>query len=95
MAIPAVIHIIGEDAFLADLEEMPNPTHTYISMSNMRKKDGKLLPYITDGATSFLYAWSRITFIEIMGDHPGAASAVKTPGPQGTTVLGFFRDEEN
>jgi len=94
MPIPAVIHIVGEDAFVADLEEMPNPTHTYIAMTNMRKKDGKLLPYITDGATSFLYAWSRITFIEIMGDHPSASTPVRQQTPQGTAVLGFFRDED-
>lgn len=93
MSIPAVIHIIGEDAFIADLDELPNPTHSYVLMRNMRKKDGKQLAYLTDGATASLYAWSRITFIEIMADIAESSTTAKST-PQGTTVLGFFRDDD-
>lgn len=93
MPIPAVIHIVGEDAFIAELEELPNPTHSYVIMRNMRKKDGKPLPYLTDGASASLYAWSRITFIEILGEIAETSQSSKAT-PQGTTVLGFFRDDD-
>jgi len=107
MAIPAIIHILGEDAKNVDLDEVPNPTHTFLAVRNVRKKDNKPLPYMMEGAEVFLYAWHKITFIEIlqdirisstpvpMGQAPvtvGAHSGQQTPA--GTTVLGFFRDEE-
>lgn len=95
MAISAVVHIIGEDAFLADLDAMPDPTHNFIVCRNMRKKDGKQLAFLTDGASAYLYAWSRITFIELMGEIAGATPVAKTATPQGTMVLGFFRDDES
>lgn len=94
MAISAVVHILGEDAFLADLDNLPDPTHNYIVCRNMRKKDGKQLAFLTDGASAYLYAWTRITFIELMGEIAGATPAAKLTAPQGTRVLGFFRDDE-
>jgi hypothetical protein len=94
MAFTAIVHIQGEDAFAAELDELPNPSHNFLMMRNMRKKDGKPLPYVADEATAVLYSWNRITFVELMGDigapAPGAAAK-----PAGTTVLGFFRDEDN
>lgn len=94
MAITAIVHIVGEDAFMADLDEMPNPTHTFLMLRNMRKKDGKQLTYLSDDASAFLYAWTRITFIELLGDVAGVPSPTKAAAPQGTTVLGFFRDDD-
>lgn len=92
MAITAVVHIIGEDAFAADLDQMPDPSTSFVAMRNLRRKDGKQLNYLTDGAQSVLYSWSRITFIEIMNADAAAASSERTP-LAATTVLGFFRDE--
>jgi hypothetical protein len=94
MAIPAVIHILGEDAVLGDLDELPNPTHNFVLIRNMRKKDGKPLPYIADGATAFLYGWSRITFIELMSDVAGLPHAAAAAAAPATAVLGFFRDDD-
>lgn len=93
MTIRAIIHIVGEDAILADLDGLPDPTHTYILLRNLRKKDGKALTYVSDEATAFLYAWSRITFIELMTEVEGSMPAAAAATPQGTSVLGFFRDD--
>ena len=92
MAITAIVHIIGEDAFAAELDQMPDPTHAFVAMRNIRRKDGKVVNYLTDGALSVLYSWTRITFIEIMsGDAAGAANDRKPAAA--TTVLGFFRED--
>jgi hypothetical protein len=91
LALTAIVHLVGEDAFLADLDELPNPIHSYILMRNIRKKDGKQLTYVTEGATTFLYSWERITFIELMGEiQMNGKAPVSTPA--GTTILGFFRE---
>jgi hypothetical protein len=94
MSIPAVIHILGEDAVFGELDTLPDPTHTFILVRNMRKKDGKALTYVSDGATAFLYSWHRITFIELMSAVEGPSPVSAQATPRGTTVIGFFRDEE-
>ena len=63
-------------------------------LRNIRKKDGKPLNYVDDEATAFLYPWSRISFIELMGEVPTAASRAEPTKPAGTTVFGFFRDDD-
>ena len=93
MAISAIVHIIGEDAFAADLDRLPEPSDTFIKMSNLRKKDGKSLNYLTDGVATVLYSWNRITFVEILGADAPTNGADRRPAAAGTTVLGFFREE--
>jgi hypothetical protein len=92
MAMSVIVHLIGEDAFQGEVDGLPDPTHSYILLRNIRKKDGKELPYVTQGATAFLYPWSRITFIETMGEVPGATVAAN--GAASTQILGFFREDD-
>ena len=94
MAMAVVVHIVGEDAILADMDELPQPQSQYLVLRNIRKKDGKPLPYVSDGATAFLYPWSRITFIETMGEVAGVTGAGANGKPQATTILGFFREDD-
>jgi hypothetical protein len=66
MSLDVIIHLANEDPILAEIEEIPNPTHQSIVITNPRRRDGRALHYITDGATAFVFPWSRISFIEIM-----------------------------
>lgn len=92
MSLTAIVHLHGEDAILAELDDLPDPSHNYVLLRNIRKKDGKPLSYVADGATAFLYSWNRISFIEMMGDVVGMSKR-ETQQPAGTTVLGFFRED--
>jgi len=47
-----VIHLHNEDPVLADMEKLPDPTHTSIIITNPRRRDGKPLGYVTEGAQS-------------------------------------------
>ena len=66
MAKTVVLHIMGEEPLLADLEQDPQPTDNYIKVSNLRKRDGKDVNYLTAGVQSVIYPWHRIGFIELM-----------------------------
>lgn len=66
MSIDVIIHLANEDPILAEMEELPDPTHQNIIITNPRRRDGRALHYVTDGATAFIFPWSRISFIEIM-----------------------------
>jgi hypothetical protein len=65
--VEVVIHLHNEDPVLADMEKLPDPTHTSIVITNPRRRDGKPLGYVTEGAQIFVFPWSRISFIEVMG----------------------------
>ena len=80
MAVEVIIHLQNEDPVLADVESLPDPTHQFVEVTNPRRRDGRSLHYVTEGATSFLFPWTRITFIEVMEEEETAE------------VIEFFRD---
>ena len=81
MAKTIVLHIVGEEPVLADIEDMPDPTASYVTCSNIRKRDGKPVNYVSPGAKTILFPWTRISFLEIM---------VSTEERRG--VVDFFRE---
>jgi len=80
MTVEVIIHLMNEDPILAEMEGLPDPTHQSITFTNPRRRDGRPLHYVTEGASSFIFPWNRISFIEIM-----EAEETKE-------VIEFFRD---
>ncbi len=81
MARSVIIHLVNEDPVLADMEELPSATATCVYFTNPRKRDGKPVGWATPGATAFVYAMSRINFIEVM-----------TSEEERRNVVEFFRE---
>ena len=82
MAKVVIIHVVGEDPILAEIEELPKPTDQYIEFTNPRRRDGKPIAYVTMGAKSFMYPWHRLSFIEVMSTESERKDAIE-----------FFRDD--
>lgn len=83
MSKKVVLHLGGEDPILCEMAALPGTTDQFITVRNPRKRDGKPLAYLTDGATSFLFPLSRITFIEVMDEEEKEESG----------VVAFFRED--
>ncbi len=66
MPLRVTIHVVNEEPFIAEMEDMPNPAASYITFTNPRTREGKPAPWQSNGATGFIYPWTRITYIEIM-----------------------------
>ena len=66
MAYEVILHLHNEDPVLAEMDSLPDPTHQCVFIVNPRRRDGRSLHYVTEGASSFIFPWSRITFIEVM-----------------------------
>ena len=66
MAKTVILHLTGEDPILADIDQEPQTTDLFLRVSNMRKRDGKPVPYIAAGVQAVIFPWHRITFIELM-----------------------------
>ena len=69
-----VIHIANEQPLLADLYEMPAPSHVSLVCTNVRMLDGKKPIFIDHADSVFVFPYVTIRFIEIL-----AAFAVNVP----------------
>lgn len=77
----ALVHILNDDPIMCELDSMPASTDMYVRIRNPRKRDGKPIDLLADGATSFLFPWFRITFIELFEEESPRES-----------IVGFFRE---
>jgi hypothetical protein len=76
----AVIHLHNEQPLLGDLLEMPSPADVAVRMTNLRSLDGKRPIFVDDSASIFIFAYHRISFIEIPASSvAGADQAAQVP----------------
>lgn len=80
MTITVIIHVHNEDPIMAEMESLPGPTDTMITVKAPRKRDGKPLYYITEGSVSYIFPLHRVSFIEVMASET-----------EETEVVEFFR----
>ena len=64
-----VIHIFNEDPIVAEVDQLPQPYATSITVHNPRLRDGKRLPYLESGVTEVFWPLNRINFIEVRPDY--------------------------
>jgi hypothetical protein len=80
MALTVLLHISGEEAVVGELEELPGPTDTTITINNPRRRDDKELPYLVETVVSVIWPVHRINFIEIL------------PTREEEEIIGFVRE---
>ncbi len=68
MAVRVVVHVVNEEPFLADMEELPTDNATHLQLKNPKTREGKAVTWLARGVVSLLYPWSRISFIEVLAD---------------------------
>jgi hypothetical protein len=61
-----LLHIVGEEAVLGDAEQLPDPADSFISVTNIRKRDGKDVSFADPNATIFIFPWNRVNFVEVL-----------------------------
>ncbi len=75
-----IIHISGEQSILGEVEELPKPTDTLLTVSNPRLRDGKDIHYLEPNAIKVIWPIDKITLIEIL------------EGADEDKVIGFVRE---
>ena len=63
-----VVHVVGEEPFLAEMEELPTPSDQSVTFVNPRARNNKPLHYVEDQTISVIFPWHRISFIEVRPD---------------------------
>jgi hypothetical protein len=71
-----ILHLTSEDPVLADIDQEPLTTDLFIRVTNMRKRDGKPVPYLAAGVQAVIFPWHRVTFIELMPSDEERSSVV-------------------
>jgi hypothetical protein len=66
MPVTVLVHLVGEDPIVGEIEELPTATDTTITVNNPRRRDGKDLPYVQGNVVTVLWPMHRVNFIEVM-----------------------------
>ncbi len=74
----AVIHLLNEQPLVADLPEMPAPGDIALHCTNLRMMNRKPPIFVDDGASSFVFPFSQIRFVEI--PHGAKVAQERPPG---------------
>ncbi len=75
-----LLHLMGEDAVMGEIEEIPSTTATTLLVKNPRKRDGKDLQFLEANVTTVVWPMTRVNFIEIL------------PTGEEEEVIGFVRE---
>ncbi len=65
MAFHVIVHVIDDEPFRAEIEELPEPTATCVRFKNPTTRDDNKVKWTTGAVQSVIFSMSRITFIEI------------------------------
>ena len=66
MAYSVILHIAGEPSIMGELEELPKPTDTLVTVSNPRLRDGKDIHYLEHNVVKVIWPLSKVALIEVL-----------------------------
>ena len=61
-----LIHIVGEESIVGEIESIPEPTDQVLIVSNLRMRDGRDVSYLLPETDTVVYPWTRIHCVEIL-----------------------------
>ena len=80
MSHTVMIHLLNEDAVVAEIERMPEPGDQVLILSNLRLRDGRDVSYVLPETNTVVYPWTRIHCLEIL------------PSEKEEKIVGFVRE---
>ncbi|MCL4529039.1 MAG: hypothetical protein M1282_06470 [Chloroflexi bacterium] len=66
MAYTLVLHVSGDLPVVGEVDELPKPTDTIITLSNPRQRDGKDLHYLEPNVVKVIWPIDKVTLIEVL-----------------------------
>ena len=66
MTITVMLHLSGEDPILGEMEELPKPGDSNVTLTSPRRRDGKDLPYLQGDVVTVVWPMHRMNFLEVM-----------------------------
>jgi hypothetical protein len=75
-----LIHILGEESVVGEVESIPEPTDQVLIVSNLRMRDGRDVSYLLPETDTVVYPWIRIHCVEIL------------PSEEKEEIISFIRE---
>ena len=66
MAYSVILHVMGEASILGEIEELPKPTDTIITLTNPRLRDGKDIHYLEQNVVKVIWPLAKVALIEVL-----------------------------
>ena len=66
MAYSVILHVSGEASILGEIEELPKPNDTIITLTNPRLRDGKDIHYLEQNVVKVIWPLAKVTLIEVL-----------------------------
>ena len=66
MAHTVVLHIAGEPSVVGEVDELPKPADTLLTVSNPRLRDGKDVHYLEHNVVKVIWPVDKLTLIEVL-----------------------------
>ena len=80
MSYTVILHISGEPSIVGEVDELPKPADTLITVSNPRLRDGKDIHYLEHNVVKVIWPVEKLTLIEILQSE------------QEENIIGFVRE---
>ena len=80
MPMTVMIHLMNEDAIVAEVDKIPDPTDQFLICENPRRRDGRDVSYVLPEVRSLIVPWHRIHCVELL------------PGEDEEKVVTFIRE---
>ena len=61
-----ILHLPGEPSVIGEVEELPQPTDSIITVNGPRQKDGKDLHYLEHNVVQVIWPLDRVSLIEVL-----------------------------
>jgi hypothetical protein len=71
-----IVHLLNEDPIVAELERMPDPGDSIITVIDPHREDGKPIHYLRDGSTAVVFPMHRVSSIEIFAEDQAKAEDI-------------------
>jgi hypothetical protein len=68
MAHRVIVHLLNEDPIVADLERMPDPADSNVTVFDPHREDGKPIHYLKDSNSAVIFPMHRISSIEVFAE---------------------------
>ena len=80
MTYTLILHIMNADPVVGEVEELPNPSDTILTVNNPRLRDGKDVPYLAENVLTVIWPVEKLSFVEVIA------------GKEEEEIIGFVRE---
>ena len=66
MPYTVILHISGEPSIVGEVEDLPKPADTIITVSNPRLRDGKDVHYLEHNVVKVIWPLEKLALVEVL-----------------------------